>query len=154
MSLRYKSTLDLPPAMRQQAEEQLGLPRAANDPEFKTRKYHNVPVEIDGRKIPSKAQARRHLEIRQGVVSGAILGNLSEISVMLPGGSRMRLDELNNEPVAYPCESCGHHNVIPTLIFEDTKGVITEAWEVKRKLFEASLGVKIRVLKVGRAAND
>jgi len=144
--LRYKSIADIPPHLRPQVEPK--CPPAANAPEFHPRrKYGNVPVEIGGRKFPSKAQAHRHQEIRLAVVSGAIFGNVSEVSVLLPGGVRMRLDELNNEPVAYPCEQCGHHNLIPTLVFEDTKGVLTKEWETKRRAFEAALGVKIRIIQ-------
>lgn len=146
---------DLPPHMRKQAEQQLGLPAAANDPDFTPRrKYGNVPVEVDGRKFPSKAQSHRHQELRLAAATGAIFGFVSEVSVLLPGGVRMRLDELVNEPVAYPCEQCGHPNMCPTLVLEDTKGVITAAWEVKRKALEAALGVKVRIIHTGRRKGD
>lgn len=135
--------------MRQQAQAQLPTKslEAANDPEFTPRrKYGNVPVEIDGRKFPSKAQARRHQELRLAVASNAIFGFVSEVSVLLPGGNRMRLDELINEPVAYACACCGHQNLIPTLVLEDTKGMITKEWEVKRRALEAALGVRVRII--------
>jgi hypothetical protein len=146
----YKSVLDLPPHLRPQAEAQLTVApgAAANDTQFKPRrkKYGNVPVEVDGRRFPSKAQAGRHQELRLAVAANAIIGFVSEVSVLLPGGNRMRLDELIHEPVAYACGCCGHENLIPTLVFEDTKGVITREWEAKRRALEAALGIKVRII--------
>lgn len=146
---RYKSMLELPPHMRKQVEAMYG-PAAANDDRFHPeprRKYRNHPVEVDGRRFPSKAQARRNQELRLAVATNAIFGFVSEVSVLLPGGNRMRLDELVHEPVAHTCQHCGGQNLIPTLVFEDTKGVITKEWDAKRRALEAALGVKIRLIR-------
>jgi hypothetical protein len=146
VSVRYKSVRDLPPHLRP----------AANDPGFDAQspsKYRNVPVTFDGVRFPSKAQAARYRELKQQAAVGLILGHVSEVSMRLPGGKRIRLDELVNEWVPYPCLHCGLDNLIPTLVLEDTKGYVTKEWEVKRAVLEAVLGVKIRLIsrtKAGR----
>lgn len=142
-AVRYKSIRDLPPHLRP----------AANDPVFDARpsKYRNVPVTVDGLRFPSKAQAARHQELKRQVAYGLILGHVSEVSMRLPGGKRMRLDELVNEWVPYPCLHCGKDNLIPTLVLEDVKGYVTKEWEVKRAVLEAVLGVKIRLISRSKA---
>lgn len=149
---RFKTALDLPPQYRKQAEQQLGP--AANDPEFQAsrpgyqapRKYRNTPVVVDDVYFPSIAQANRHQDLKLAAAAGAIRGFVSEVSVRLPGKIRMRLDELVNEDFPYPCACCGHANLIPTLVLEDTKGITTKDWDLKRKLLESTLGVKIRII--------
>lgn len=145
--VRYRSLRELPAQLRAR------LPQAANDLAFATwppprrNKYGNVPVVLNGLRFPSKAQAERHRELDQQTAAGLILGHVSEVSMRLPGGKRIRLDELVHEPVAYPCKYCGKDNLIGTLVLEDTKGFMTKEWEVKRAILEALLGVKIRLIR-------
>lgn len=146
---RYKSVLDLPPHLRQQPQvrELLTPKQAANEPGFQARrKYGNIPVEQDGQKFPSKAQAKRNRELRIQTACGAIFGHVSEVSVRLPSGKRMRLDELVNEPATYVCRNCGTENLSRTLVLEDTKGMVTKEWAQKCAELEAALGVAIRVI--------
>jgi hypothetical protein len=150
--VRYRSLAELPPEMRGQAEHALELANgpAANDATFKPprrNKYGNVPVVQDGQKFPSKLQAARNRYHRMRRAAGEIFGHVSEVSIRLPSGKRIRLDELTNEPEPHICQKCGAENLIPTLVFEDAKGVITAEWKVKRAELEAALGVKIRIYK-------
>jgi hypothetical protein len=157
---RFKSHQlgDLPAHIREQIEAMgiviEGRP-AANEPRFGTaRKYGNVPVEQDGQKFPSKLQAARNRYHRVRKALGEIKGHLSEVSMRLPSGKRMRLDEFLNEPqihlcsrcaVPWTCPSCGDKNLIDTLVLEDSKGIITAEWSAKCAELEAALGIKIRI---------
>lgn len=152
--VRYRSLDELPPQARKRAEEALAARKepAANDPHFEKatrRKYGNVPVIQDGRRFDSKIQARRNRELRLQAATGEIKGFLSEVSVRLPSGNRMRLDELINQPMPHECWKCGAENLIATLVLEDTKGVITPAWKAKCAELEAALGVKVRIYRGG-----
>lgn len=110
-------------------------------------KFGNIPVIVDGVRYPSKAQARRHGKLKLAAAHGVIHGFVEEVSIRLPGGDRIRLDSLVNEPTPYTCRACGAENVIPALILEDVKGTIAKEWEVKRRALEAALGIKIRIVK-------
>ena len=145
--LRFKSLADIPQHLRQQLDPQ---PDPQTVPRNVRHKYHNTPVTVAGQKFPSKAQAAHNQTLRLAAASGEILGFVSEVSVRLPGGNRMRLDELVHELAPYTCSHCGGENLCPTLVFEDVKGVITEAWEVKRKALEAALGIKVRIISKAR----
>lgn len=127
------------------------LLEGANDPfafpTAKRNKYGNVPVVVEGRRIPSKAQAAHEQELKLKTAHGLILGWIPEVSFLLPGGGRIRLDAVVNEPTSYPCPQCQHQIVIPTLVLEDVKGMITPAWEVKRRALEAALGVTVRIIR-------
>lgn len=165
---RYKSMLDLPPHLRQQIEDILvesdrNARAAAKDPRFVKRqrgagfrKYGNVPTEVDGHRCASKLEANRHHELNLMKAHGLIRGHLSQVSMRLPSKSRMVLDELVNEPqthacpkcaTAYICPSCGMVNSIPTLVLEDAKGVVTDAWKAKCRELEQTLGVRVRLIR-------
>jgi len=147
---RYKSVLDLPPHLRAQIQAQgIELPS-------KRSKYGNVPTYVGRHRCASKLEAHRHQQLKMMTAHGLIRGHLSQVSVRLPSQSRMVLDELVNEPqthhckkcaTAYICPVCGEVNSIDTLVPEDTKGLITEAWKVKCREFEQVLGVKIRIIQ-------
>lgn len=122
------------------AEQQVTMPA-------KRSKFGNVPVVVDGVRFPSKAQAGRDQELKLDVAHGSIFGYVTEVSIRLPGGTRIRLDNLVNEPMPYTCSHCGAENMIATLILEDVKGHTAKEWEVKRRALEAALGVKIRIIR-------
>lgn len=146
---RHLSLHDLPPHLREQAEAQVGK-------RSRRRKYGNVPTVVDGHKCPSRLEARRHHELNLMTVLGAIFGHVSHVRIRLPSKSVMELDELVNEPVThscpecvtpYICPICGKDNLIPTLVLEDSKGLMTEAWKVKCRELEQALGIKVRIIR-------
>jgi len=138
--MRYKTLGDCPPGLlKLLGEQKVGLPK-------KRGKFGNVPVVVDGVRFPSKAQARRDQFLKLAVAHGVIYGYVAEVSLRLPGGNRIRLDSLVNEPAVYKCSHCGGHNTVATLTLEDVKGHVAKEWEVKRKALEAALGVKVRIV--------
>lgn len=138
--MRYKNLRDCPPGLRRLLDEQkIALPK-------KRSKFGNVPVTVEGVRFPSKAQARRDQFLKLAAAQGAIYGYVAEVSLRLPGGNRIRLDSLVNEPAVYKCSHCGGQNTVATLVLEDVKGHVAKEWEVKKRALEAALGVKVRIV--------
>lgn len=98
-------------------------------------KYHNTPTEIDGIRFDSKAEAGRYLTLKALKASGNILWFSRQPSFLLPGGVRYMPDFL-------VCDAAG-------LIWaEDVKGVETEAFKIKKKLWEDAFpGLELRVIR-------
>jgi len=136
--------------MRQQLEAQgIELPSSRN-------KYGNVPTEVDGHRCASKLEGRLYHDLNVMAAEKLILGHLSQVTVRLPSTNRMDLDELINRlqtyrcskhPVPYMCPICSEINSIPTLVFADAKGFMTDAWRVKCKELEHVLGVKVQLIR-------
>ena len=98
-------------------------------------KYHNTPTEIDGIRFDSKAEARRYAELKALQASGKILWFTRQPSFLLPGGIRYMPDFL----------VCGTDGLIWA---EDVKGVETEAFKLKKKLWEEAFpGLELKVIK-------
>lgn len=95
------------------------------------RKYRNIPVEVDGLKFPSKAQARRYGELKMLLGAGKIRDLRHEVTFALYGKNggpvcRYRADFTYNEGGKQ--------------IAEDVKGVATAVFGIKAKLFRDNYG--------------
>lgn len=88
-------------------------------------KYHNVKTVVDGITFDSKAESRRWDELKLLQKAGLIQGFARQPSFLLPGGIRYRPDFI-------VCDARG------TIYVEDVKGVITQAFALKRKLWAAT----------------
>lgn len=108
------------------------LPRAAGL-ELKPSKYRNQKVELDGIVFDSKKEARRYQELKRMRLAGEIIRFELQPEFLLLEGF-----EKNGEifrPIYYRADfrvlyPDGHWEV------EDTKGVKTKEFILKRKLFE------------------
>ena len=87
------------------------------------RKYRNVKTEVDGITFDSKAEANRYCELRAAKRAGTIQGFGIQPSFVLEGSVRYRPDFI-------VCDLGGH------IWVEDVKGVETQAFRLKRKLWE------------------
>lgn len=98
-------------------------------------KYHNTPTEIDDIRFDSKAEAGRYLTLKALKASGNILWFSRQPSFLLPGGVRYMPDFL-------VCDAAG------LIWVEDVKGVETEAFKIKKKLWENAFpGLELRVIR-------
>lgn len=98
-------------------------------------KYHNTPTEIDGIRFDSKAEAGRYLTLKALKASGNILWFSRQPSFLLPGGVRYMPDFL-------VCDAAG------LIWVEDVKGVETEAFKIKKKLWEDAFpGLELRMIR-------
>jgi hypothetical protein len=115
------------------SQRKKGAPSTRAESSPKASKYHNQKVEIDGITFDSKKEARRYQELKAMKLSGQIIGfDLQPEFLLLEGfkknGETFRPMYYRADfKVLYPD---GHWEV------EDTKGVRTKEFNLKRKLFE------------------
>ena len=88
-----------------------------------TRKYRNVKTEVDGITFDSRAEADRYCELKMLQAAGKVSGFDIQPSFVLA-------DEVRYRPDFIVCDRNGHVWV------EDVKGVETQAFRIKRKLWE------------------
>jgi len=106
-------------------------------------KYRNVPTVIDGHRFASKAEAKRYNELKLLQASGQVRWFIRQPRFDLPDGIIYvadflvvwAADELSFEP--------GQVSV------EDVKGVETDVFRLKRKLFESRYG-HLTIISKGR----
>jgi len=102
---------------------------------LKPSKYHNVKTKVDGIAFDSKAEARRYSELKLMIVADEILGFGRQPSFVLPGGVRYKPDFI-------VCDKDS------TMWVEDVKGVETQSFKIKKKLWEASYPwLELRIIK-------
>lgn len=101
----------------------------------KPNKYRNVKTEVDSITFDSKAEANRYVELRLMKHAGQIKGFAVQPSFVLGGNIRYRPDFI-------VCDNDG------TVWVEDVKGVETQAFKLKRKLWEKEYPwLELRVIK-------
>lgn len=97
-------------------------------------KYRNTPTEIDGIRFDSKAEAQRYLELKTLEAAGKIAWFSRQPSFLLPGGIRYM-------PDFFVCDNRG------LIWVEDVKGVETEAFKLKKRLWEEKYrGLELKVI--------
>lgn len=98
------------------------------------RKYRNVKTEVDGITFDSKAEARRYSELKLLRRADEIRWFSCQPSFLLPGGIRYRPDF-----IVYDGE---------TIWVEDVKGMETQAFKLKRRLWDATYeGLELRIIR-------
>ncbi|HUP06820.1 MAG TPA: DUF1064 domain-containing protein [Caldimonas sp.] len=101
-------------------------------------KMGNRAVREDGRRFASRLEADRYLELKALRASGAVAYFLRQVPFELAGGVTYRCDFA----VAYKAFAEG-----APLVFEDTKGFLTETARVKLRLVEELYGVRVKLLR-------
>lgn len=120
-------------------------------------KYHAKKIEVDGHTFDSKAEARRYQQLRLMQMGGEISG--------LELQRRFVVFEKGAASIEYVADFCYRDERTRENVVEDVKGVRTEAYRLKRKMFLASWsgfslyeihgGKRIRaVLKGGRCYTE
>jgi hypothetical protein len=98
-------------------------------------KYRAVPTIIDGIRFPSRLQAARYRVLKLLQMAGKI----SNLRLEVPYNIKV----CNVHVCTYIADFVYLENGIE--IVEDSKGVMTPIFRLKRKLIKAALGVEIRV---------
>lgn len=101
-------------------------------------KYHNIPTTLDGYTFASKAEANRYASLLFLKRAGALSALGVQPSFVVAPGIRYVADFL----------CIGSDGKVWV---EDVKGVETQAFRLKRKLFETAYpGLELRIIKGGR----
>jgi hypothetical protein len=103
---------------------------------FRKHKYGAQPTEVDGVRFASKAEAKRyaHLKLleREGVIWGLVLQPKYELQAKYTtryGESIRAIHYVGDFQYKEP------HGVDGQLVVEDVKGMETDVFKIKRKLF-------------------
>lgn len=103
-------------------------------PKFKKSKYHNIRIEVDGIKFDSKKEYKRYTELklleRAGLIRELKLQVPFELVPAQPGGLR------SERPLTYVADFVYYDKEKNRQVIEDTKGVKTDLYIVKRKLMK------------------
>lgn len=137
MALRLASIDLLPPAHRESARRQLGIasPRepATATPKKRRSKYGAESVVVDGIRFDSKRESKRYLLLKDRMARGEITRFHRQVRFDLEGG------------VLYICDFLVFHND-GSVVYEDSKGVRTKEFNMKRRMVRARYGVEIELV--------
>jgi hypothetical protein len=177
VSLRIRSPLELPPALREQLVRELEVAPSQGAP-AKRPKYGNQVAELEGECFDSKWELKRYLELLEQQAAGLIADLRHHVSFALhaltPAGDRVRIGAYEADMVyrrgtrRTPFDAVNPHPMPPALLLgpsqegvlvvEDTKSEATrrkELYRWKAAHFEAEYGLKVLdVVRVRRKRAD
>lgn len=147
MSLRFRSSLELPPHLRAQVEQGTSAKPAVPVEQPRRQKYGNQVTEVDGERYESKWEMQRYGELQEQERQGLISDLRRQVEFALDVRSHL------GHPVRICCYVADAvYRKDGATVVEDTKSEATrkkESYRIKAKLFEALYGLKI--LEVVRA---
>lgn len=101
---------------------------------FRTSKYNAKKVEIDGIKFDSKAEGDYYLHLKQQVTERQILGFERQKRMLLQEGFNVEGVKGKIRPIFYVVDFIVTEND-GTVTYIDVKGVETDVFKLKKKLF-------------------
>lgn len=101
---------------------------------FRTSKYNAKKVEIDGIKFDSKAEGDYYLHLKQQVAERQILGFERQKRMLLQEGFSVEGVKGKIRPIFYVVDFIITEND-STLTYVDVKGMETDVFKLKKKLF-------------------
>lgn len=101
---------------------------------FRTSKYNAKKVEIDGIKFDSKAEGEYYLHLKQQVTERQILGFERQKRMLLQEGFSVEGVKGKIRPIFYVVDFIITKND-GTLTYVDVKGMETDVFKLKKKLF-------------------
>lgn len=101
---------------------------------FRASKYNAKKVEIDGIKFDSKAEGEYYLHLKQQVAERQILGFERQKRMLLQEGFNVEGVEGKIRPIFYVVDFIVTEND-GTVTYIDVKGVETDVFKLKKKLF-------------------
>lgn len=106
-------------------------------PAPKANKFHNKIVEIDGIKFRSKLEGNRYLQLKLMKASGFVQDFKIQVEFRLEHNGILITRYKADFVVTY---------ADGTVTVEDTKGVETEAFKIKKNLMLATMGIEIQLI--------
>ena len=105
---------------------------------LKESKYHNKWVEVDGIKFPSIKEAERWKTLRLMERAGEIVGLNRQVRIeIIPKTNLYRA-------VSYVCDFVYFDKRTGKTVYEDTKGMKTDVYKLKKKLLYWRHGIEIK----------
>lgn len=106
-------------------------------------KYNNKKVEADGYKFDSKREYQRYCELKLMNKAKRIKGLMVHPKFLLLEG--FKIGKKRFQPMYYIADFSYEQNGV--FVVEDVKGVRTEAFNLKAKLFASKYGFEIRIVR-------
>ena len=99
-------------------------------------KYKNIKMKIDGIKFDSQKEAKRHEELKL-LLSGGKISNLElQPKFVLQSGFLNKITNRKERAINYIADF-QYRDGVGNLIVEDVKGMKTDVYKLKRKMFLA-----------------
>lgn len=105
-------------------------------------KYRSKPVWIDGERFDSKKEANRYKELRLLERAGKIQDLRRQVRYLLIPSQYDKHGKCIEYGCSYFADFVYHEN--GQLVVEDTKGLKTDVYIIKRKLMLEKYGIRIR----------
>lgn len=109
---------------------------------MKAPKYRNVPVEWSGERFDSKAELARYRELMIMQQSGAINNLTRQVSFVL--APAVKIAGKTKRALTYRADFAYTDTATGEKVIEDKKGVLTQAYIIKRHLMKHIHGIEIR----------
>lgn len=97
-------------------------------------KYHNKKIQEDGLKFDSKLEWIRFRQLKLLVRAGLIKDLQTQVKYELQEG--FKKNGITYRPITYIADFVYTEVKTGKKVIEDTKGVITDVYKIKKKLFE------------------
>lgn len=110
---------------------------------FKQNKYHATKTEVDGMMFDSRKEANRYCELKLLEKAGEISNIETQVPFLLiPRQNNPITGKMIERPCSYIADFV-YNDSKGNRIVEDTKGVRTDAYIIKRKLMLREYGIRI-----------
>ena len=109
-------------------------------------KYRNEKIAIDGHKFDSNAEGQRYLDLKLLERAGEIKDLRLQYKFILQEGYINR-DGRKVLPITYIADFVYYDIKRGCMVVEDVKGMLTDVYKLKRKMFEYKYGFPITEIK-------
>lgn len=113
-------------------------------------KYHNKKTQLDGHTFDSAREAKRYLELRSLEEEGVIEHLETQVPFLLAEGRDWKKPFLKHGRLQKKMRECSYiadfrYRIVATgeIIVEDSKGMETEAYKIKKKWVFDKYGIQI-----------
>jgi hypothetical protein len=104
-------------------------------------KYKNIKTEINGKTLDSKREAKRYSELLLLERAKEIKDLQLQVKYELQEGYKLSTKQVR--PIIYIADFVYYDNGLKKWVIEDVKGMRTEVYKLKKKLFEYKYKIEI-----------
>lgn len=97
-------------------------------------KYHSKKVIVDGIEFDSKREGERYIQLKMLEKAGLIKNlELQKVFILQPS---FKKNGKTIRKITYRADFCYYDNHLEKYVVEDVKGMKTEVYKIKKKMFE------------------
>lgn len=105
-------------------------------------KYRNVKVVVDGIEFDSKKEANRYSELKLLERANKIKNLQLQPKFLLQDS--FKKNGKSYKAITYIADFAYYDNDLKKIVIEDTKGMKTEVYKIKKKMFEYKYNIEIK----------